>query len=101
MGKPYKTLRKENEQYTIYDFVNDELALSVTILNKYKSTNGHKHDYEELYYFTSGQGVLVKGEQKFKISNGDFVKIEPGEFHQVINTEDVELAFVCSWRVSA
>ncbi len=61
-----------------------------------KHTDGHKHKgQEEVYFFVSGNGEMLINEERFKINPGDIILIEDGEFHQVYNTSQEDLYFVC------
>ena len=51
------------------------------------STTGHAHDdMEEVYYFVSGEGIMVVGEDEFPVKAGDCLYVPPGEFHTTIQT---------------
>ena len=59
------------------------------------TTTGHTHDdMEECYYFISGEGIMVVGEDEFPIKTGDCVYVPPGEFHTTIQTGTQPLSFV-------
>ena len=88
---------KEDERYIVTD--NDtlnKLITSITVLNPQHSTTGHSHaGQEEVYIFCKGSGEMEINERRFKVSEGDIVFIEDGNFHRVHNTTDSKLEFVC------
>ena len=44
------------------------------------STTGHSHDdMEEIYFFISGEGIMVVGEDEFPVKAGDCLYVPPGE----------------------
>lgn len=46
------------------------------------STTGHSHDdMEEIYYFISGEGEMVVGDDRYPIKAGDCLYVPPGEYH--------------------
>ena len=74
----------------------NNLVLSSTLLHSGKQTTGHKHEgQEEVYFFVSGNGEMLIDEQRFKVKPGDIALIKDGEFHQVYNTSQKDLYFVC------
>lgn len=59
------------------------------------STTGHSHDdMEEIYFFISGEGVMVVGEDEFPVKAGDCLYVPPGEYHTTIQTGILPLTFV-------
>lgn len=61
------------------------------------STIAHHHAVsEELYLFTSGRGRLRIGEEERDVQSGDCAVIPPGQVHQVHNSGDADLVFVCA-----
>jgi quercetin dioxygenase-like cupin family protein len=90
-------IRIDNEVYRIIDFNSGTLTMSKTILHALKSTNGHKHNYQEIYYFINNWGMLQVGEAFYQIQQG-FVLIPPNNFHKVINNENKDIEFICAWE---
>jgi len=45
-------------------------------------TPRHQHSWEHEVYIISGDGFVLKGEEKIKIEEDDFIFIEPSEVHQ-------------------
>ena len=88
---------KDNDVYKLCDNTTlNNLVLSSTLLYSGKHTDGHKHKgQEEVYFFVSGNGEMLINEERFKINPGDIILIEDGEFHQVYNTSQEDLYFVC------
>lgn len=61
-----------------------------------EKTRLHRHRHtEELYHITAGRGRMTLGEQRFDVSRGDTVCIEPGTAHCIENTGDVPLVLLC------
>ncbi len=59
------------------------------------STTGHSHDdMEEIYYFVSGEGVMIVGEDEFPVKAGDCLYVPPGEYHTTIQKGILPLTFV-------
>ncbi len=59
------------------------------------STTGHTHeDMEEIYFFTSGEGVMIVGEDEFPVKAGDCLYVPPGEYHTTIQKGILPLSFV-------
>jgi mannose-6-phosphate isomerase-like protein (cupin superfamily) len=59
------------------------------------TTTGHSHDdMEEIYFFISGEGIMVVGDDKFPVKAGDALYVPPGQFHTTIQTGIAPLVFV-------
>ncbi len=89
--------RYSNKIYTVFDYRNDDIILSVTYLNPQQETRGHSHDNFELYYF-GGDGEIIIGNNIVKVKEGDFQMVPSNLFHKVINHSSKILTFVCSWK---
>jgi mannose-6-phosphate isomerase-like protein (cupin superfamily) len=75
--------------------VNQSLAEATVAPNQ--KTRLHKHrTSEELYFITSGQGLMTLGEQQFMVGEGDTVCIPAGTPHCVENTGNLSLVILCS-----
>lgn len=60
------------------------------------STTPHYHPLtEEIYYLLSGRGRMQIGNELRDVGPGDAIAIPPGEVHQITNTGDVTLLFLC------
>jgi mannose-6-phosphate isomerase-like protein (cupin superfamily) len=91
-------LRTKDDRYEIYDLEMEGLVLSVTCLNPNKCTRGHKHDYEEAYYFAQGCGRVELDRRIVNVKSGDLLRIPPNTFHRVFNDSDFhQLTFVCAF----
>jgi mannose-6-phosphate isomerase-like protein (cupin superfamily) len=90
-------IRIKDDRYTIYDEELSNVVLSITVLNPMKETKGHSHIHEEAYYFISGKGVAIIGENKLLVEPGTFVAIPTNTFHKIKNTENKNLVFACAW----
>lgn len=105
---------KEDERYTVTD-VNtlQNLTVSETVLYAGKGTSGHHHDgLEEVYIFTSGNGVMILGEpselkdseedffkpHELSVAAGDTVCVPSGWFHKVINNGSENLVFTAIFQ---
>ena len=59
-----------------------KLNMGYTTIYPTGSTTGHTHeDMEEVYFVISGKGVMVVGEDKFEVEQGDGLYVPPGVFH--------------------
>jgi mannose-6-phosphate isomerase-like protein (cupin superfamily) len=59
------------------------------------STTGHAHDdMEEIYYFISGEGTMVVGEDEFPVKAGDALYVPPGAWHTTYQKGIMPLVFV-------
>jgi len=95
------TVVKDNETYTIVDNLElNGLTVSTTILHPEKSTSGHSHEgIEEVYYFISGHGDMVLGEETLPVQPHSVITIPDGVFHQVINkSTEEDLSFICTFN---
>lgn len=60
------------------------------------ATTGHHHvKTEELYYILEGEGTMQVGEQKRQVREGDAIAIPPGAYHQITNTGQRAMKFLC------
>lgn len=57
----------------------------------------HQHDYEHEIYVLSGEGWLNIGEDKtrHKFGPGTVIFVPPLEYHQLVNSGQEELIFLC------
>ena len=61
-----------------------------------QSTTPHfHHRTEEIYYIISGIGVMRIGEESSPVGPGDAIAIPPGLVHQITNTGEQTLVFLC------
>jgi mannose-6-phosphate isomerase-like protein (cupin superfamily) len=59
-------------------------------------TTPHRHlQTEEIYYFLEGTGRMQVGEEVRGVVTGDAVAIPPGVRHQITNTSQEILKFLC------
>ena len=91
---------KDNETYLLKDNKTlNNLVLSSTKLYRGQATRGHHHaGQEEIYFFVQGTGIMVVGEEKFRVSSGDIILIPDGVFHQVVNDGEQNLTFNCVFQ---
>jgi len=60
------------------------------------STTPHYHPIaEEIYYFLAGTGRMEVDGQVRDVGAGDAVAIPPGSTHQIANTGNTRLTFLC------
>ena len=60
------------------------------------STAPHRHlKTEEIYYILAGRGEMRIGEETREVSPGDAIAIPPGEVHEITNTGNEVLSFLC------
>lgn len=99
IGEGYQwKLRKKDDRYETYDLELEDFVFSITYLNKGKSTTGHSHSNEEIYYFAKGWGRMTLGEKTRKVEAEDIV-VFPGEvFHRVFNDDCPRLIFLCVFK---
>lgn len=55
----------------------------------------HHHPWEHEVFILEGEGTLMRGDEPLPISKGDVIFIEPGAQHQLRNTSDEALEFIC------
>lgn len=87
----------DRDRYSILDLDMGGYVVSVTHLNPKQSTLGHRHNWEECYYFASGIGRMEIGEETKGVSMGQFKFVPPGVHHRVFNDSLMTLSFVCVW----
>jgi mannose-6-phosphate isomerase-like protein (cupin superfamily) len=57
----------------------------------------HRHGKtEEIYYVVAGEGLMVLGDDTFRVSTGDAICIAPGAPHCIENTGSGALRILCS-----
>ena len=57
----------------------------------------HRHALtEEIYHFTSGEGLMTLDAEQFPVRAGDTVAIAPGTAHCVENTGPREMKILCA-----
>jgi mannose-6-phosphate isomerase-like protein (cupin superfamily) len=60
------------------------------------STTPHFHPKtEEIYYILEGSALMRIGDESRTVGPGDAIAIPPGRVHQITNTGDVILRFLC------
>jgi len=72
-------------------------TVSVTVLHPAMQTSGHMHGNEtEVYEFVEGQGIMIVRKLSLFVKAGDFVFVDKGDFHKVINiSKSSDLIFRC------
>jgi mannose-6-phosphate isomerase-like protein (cupin superfamily) len=60
------------------------------------STTPHYHPLaEEIYYILEGSGVMKLGAERKQVGVGDAIAIPPGQIHQITNSGNAVLKFLC------
>lgn len=71
-------------------------SLAVATVPPGAATEEHYHGVsEEIYFFTSGTGVMKLGDEEAAVSAGDTVVIPPGTPHKLSNTGAEPLKLLC------
>ncbi len=71
------------------------ISVGYTIIYPHCSTRGHEHaPLEEVYFITSGRGVMEVGSNRFEVESGDVVYIPGGKFHRAENPFDLPLEYI-------
>ncbi|MBR8828970.1 MAG: cupin domain-containing protein [Gomphosphaeria aponina SAG 52.96 = DSM 107014] len=53
---------------------------------------GHFHDnMYEVFFVEAGEGIIRVDGQDYPVKKGSCIAVEPGEFHEVINSGDTDL----------
>ncbi len=61
-----------------------------------QTTDAHLHpNAEEIYYVLSGEGLMRIGAEERAVGPGDGIAIPPGSPHQIRNTGQADLVFLC------
>ena len=60
-----------------------------TLLHRHRAT-------EEIYYVVQGEGEMVLGDDRFRVSAGDTICIAPGTAHCIENTGEGALRILCA-----
>jgi len=91
---------KDNSVYLLEDNqALSNLVLSKTTLHTGQETTGHSHDnIEEIYFFQSGEGRMIVGNNDYQIVSGDIILIPDGDFHKVFNLGTDDLIFICVFQ---
>jgi len=70
-----------------------EVALNIWPANLHGPP--HKHDEkEQIFYITSGEGVVTVGKQKFNVTAGNLIHIPVGVVHQTVTTSEEPLCYM-------
>ena len=72
-------------------------TISTTFLRSGQQTFGHDHaNYSEVYEFVEGYGTMIVDNMRINVKSGDYVFVEKGKYHKVINLSKVsDLIFKC------
>ena len=61
-----------------------------------KEGRNHLHNYWEICYVISGEGIIVNGEDKVQVKKGDVCKIPPMADHWMIPNGRLEILLIYS-----
>ena len=90
------TVKIENPggEETVYEFYKSE-GLGFAVARLSGKSLSHKHPFEELYYFTKGDGILYIGDEQQAVKEGMFIPIPQDVYHHLeVGKEDLELVVV-------
>ncbi|MBD3289546.1 cupin domain-containing protein [candidate division KSB1 bacterium] len=75
-----------------------ETELTEVALNEWHAhLNGppHKHDQkEQVFYIVSGEGIVIVGNDKFNVKQGNLIYVPTGVVHQTITTSAEPLGYI-------
>ena len=60
-----------------------------------RTTPHHHEKTEEVYYIVAGRALMRVGQETATVGPGDAIAIPPGASHQITNTGDELLRFLC------
>lgn len=87
---------KEDDRYVVMDNTDlDTMVIGSTRLRKDRTTTGHKHENEEIYFFVEGEATMVLDDDVFMVKEGDVILVGSNVFHQVRATHKGDCYFVC------
>ena len=61
-----------------------------------RSRRHYHKETEEIYYILTGSGKVIIGAEGFEVGPGHAIFLPIGVSHQIINTGDHDLVFVCA-----
>lgn len=71
-------------------------SLAEARLSPGRSTTPHRHrESEEIYFLLQGQGLMTVEQEQQPVREGDAIAILPGQWHQIKNTGNCQLRFLC------
>ncbi len=59
-----------------------------------------KHEHEHEVFILKGKGIIRSEEKEFEVKPGDVIFIGSNELHQIINTSNEPLQFLCTKETS-
>jgi len=86
-------IAKRDERYQVLDLKLGPLTVSETFLHGGYSTNGHAHDWPEVYVCNSGSGTLYLDGKPHSLEPGARYVVEGGVHHRVNTASGV--VFTC------
>ena len=74
---------------------NNQSLAEATVPPGVKTALHYHSASEEIYHITHGKGNMTLGDNTFSVSVGDTILIKPNTPHQILNTEQHDLVFLC------
>jgi mannose-6-phosphate isomerase-like protein (cupin superfamily) len=80
----FKTVPNVCQQILMEIFQHPDFSIAHVKMGITSSSLLHKHDkMEEIYYLTSGAGVIQVGSEEYSVYTGDFIAIPPNQEHKL------------------
>ena len=95
---PYRTKDRSIIRELMHPDVhgNSRMSLAEATVPEGRMTLLHRHHQtEEVYHITRGEGLMVLGRERLRVSSGDTVCIPPETPHQICNTGKGPLILLC------
>ena len=75
---------------------NSKQSLAYATVEPQKKTQLHYHkNTEELYHILQGSGLMTINQEQFPVEVGDTICIPPNSHHNIHNTGNTNLEFLC------
>ena len=69
----------------------DKMTVTLTRVLPGGGFSTHQDDYDHLFFFLSGEGVVQVGEEQFSVRSGEAVRVAAGEDHAYETTGAEEM----------
>jgi mannose-6-phosphate isomerase-like protein (cupin superfamily) len=74
-----------------------KVSFAKLIINPGKASQRHYHkETEEIYFILAGSGRVIIDEESFDVRPGHAILLPIGVHHQIFNTGNQDLVFVCA-----
>lgn len=97
-SKPYTTKDGSEIRELLHPSLlsSKQQSLAEAIVQPGQTTAAHFHKItEEIYFILQGKGEMFLNGETLMVSKDDSVLIKPGHIHNIKNTGDTELRFLC------